>query len=64
MEQGYFAHFTDIHIGGPELAGRDNPISKGMKPGEALAGIPRHKIAEQYLITAIDEVETLSLIHI
>ena len=59
MEQGYFAHFTDIHIGGPELAGRDNPISKGIKPGEALAGIPRHKIAEQYLITAIDEVETL-----
>ena len=60
MEQAYFAQFTDIHIGGPKLAGRDNPILERMKLGEALAGIPRHRMAEQHLIAAIEEVGNLS----
>ena len=59
LEQGYFAQFTDIHIGGPEWACEDNPIVKRMKPGEVLAGIPKHRMAEQHFTTAIEEVGTL-----
>ena len=59
MEEGYFAQFTDIHIGGPELAGRDNPIAKGMKPEEVLACIPKHRGAEHNLRAAIEEVGNL-----
>ena len=59
VEQGYFAQFTDIHVGGNELAGEDNLIAKIAKPGQALAEVPIRRMAEQHLIAAIEEIETL-----